>query len=124
MRKLGLDEETCDMYDNDKVGQSAISELARSKNKEPINPFPEGVSIMKKLHDQAKYFESSIKNSQNYNLVLKDNPTLLVAKIKRDLNGTQMSAVYNLVRSSIHTKPTLVVYFSRYHIEPYLTEAE
>jgi hypothetical protein len=41
----------------DKVGQSAVGKLVRSKgNKIPVNPFPEGVELMKAAKDVATYF--------------------------------------------------------------------
>ena len=66
-RLLGLEVETCDMHDTDKVGQSAIGELTRRKDGEEVNPFPEGLALLKKLRDQAKWFGSSPKHQNEYN---------------------------------------------------------
>ena len=45
-RELGYDAELCGMHSADKIGQSAIGNLTRSKNKVTVNPFPEGLAIM------------------------------------------------------------------------------
>jgi hypothetical protein len=37
-----IEEETCDMHDADKLGQSAVGALVRSKDKVEINPFVGG----------------------------------------------------------------------------------
>lgn len=53
-RLLGLEVETCDMHDTDKIGQNAIGELTRRKDGREVNPFPEGLQLLKKMRDQAK----------------------------------------------------------------------
>ena len=113
-RSLGLEVETCDMHDTDKVGQSAIGELTRSKDHIVVNPFPEGLELLQKLRDQAKWFESSSKHRNDYADMLTANPHLPTTKIQRDLNGTRMSAVYNLIQSSLSSKRALLTYKALY----------
>ena len=55
----------CGIHDVDKVGQSATGRLTRSKDKKVINPFPEGVLLLKKVHKQAMYFSQSPKRWEN-----------------------------------------------------------
>ena len=98
------------MHDTDKVGQSAIGELTRRKDRAEVNPFPEGLALLKKLSDQRKQFESSSKHRNDYDDMLAANPYLPTTKIQRDLNGTRMSAVYNLIQSSLRSKRALLAY--------------
>jgi len=47
------------------AGQSATGRLTRSKDKKVINPFPDGVLLLKKVHKQAVYFSQSPKRWEN-----------------------------------------------------------
>jgi len=60
-----LSEDVCGMYNVDKVGQSATGRLTRSKDKKVINPFPEDVLLLKKVHKQAVYFSQLLKRWEN-----------------------------------------------------------
>ena len=53
------------MHNVDKVGQSATGRLTHSKDKKVINPFPEGVLLLKKVHKQAVYFSQLQKRWEN-----------------------------------------------------------
>ena len=113
------------MHDADKVGQSAIGELTRSKDHIVVNPFPEGLELLKKLRDQAKWFESSSKHRNDYADMLTANPHLPTTKIQRDLNGTRMSAVYNLIQSSLRSKRAILTYKALYpNVPRFLTEED
>ena len=61
--QLGLDEEVCGMHDGDKIGQSVVGGLVRTRNKVPVNPFPEGQELMKKAHRLGTYFSYSTRHS-------------------------------------------------------------
>jgi hypothetical protein len=53
-KEFGLDlHEGCNMHDGDKVGQSATGALTNSTGKVEVNPFPEGVELMKKASNTA-----------------------------------------------------------------------
>jgi len=75
---LGLDEEVCGMHDGDKIGQSAVGGLIRSKNKVQINPFQEGQELMKKAHKLGTYFSYSNRHAQlmTFRQQIKDQPEL------------------------------------------------
>ncbi len=48
-KEFGLDlHDGCNMHDGDKVGQLATGTLTHSSGKVEVNPFPEGVELMKK----------------------------------------------------------------------------
>jgi len=64
-KSFELSEDLCGMHDVDKVGQSATGRLTRSKDKKVINPFTEGVLLLKKVHKQAVYFSKSPKRWEN-----------------------------------------------------------
>ena len=53
---LGHFKGDCNMHDGDKLGQSAVGELVRSRNKVKVNPFPEGVAFMAKAHAIGVHF--------------------------------------------------------------------
>ena len=50
------DTETCRMHDVDKIGASGIGDLVRSKNKRPVNPFPEVQKLVSKIHNIVNFF--------------------------------------------------------------------
>ena len=65
-----------------------ISFLHVSHNhcQEVINRFPEGDSLMSKLHHLAKHFSSSGVNRKNYDSILSLNPFLPNNQLEQDLN--------------------------------------
>ena len=102
---LNFDEaEGCDMHDGDKIGRSAIGELVRSKNKQIINPFPEGVKLIEKFQGIGKTFISTHANRIAYENILDKNPQLPRTVVKRDLNKTRISARQNLLYSALLIK--------------------
>ena len=107
---LGLEKESCDMHDGDKIGKSAIGELVRSRNRVPVNPFNEGKAVVKKFQDQAKHFHSNPSNQGKLDNLLDRNKDLPNAKIQRDLNETRISARWNLLCSSLRMKKPMRLY--------------
>ena len=107
---LGLEKESCDMHDGDKIGKSAIGELVRSRNRIPVNPFNEGKDLVKKFQDQAKHFHSTPANQMKLDNLLDRNKDLPNAKIQRDLNETRISARWNLLCSSLRMKKPMRLY--------------
>ena len=53
---LEMVEEVCEMHDTDKLGQSGYGGLIRTKNKFPVNPFPDGVALVQRAHKLGAYF--------------------------------------------------------------------
>jgi hypothetical protein len=53
---LETEEEGCLMHSTDKIPSWAVGKLKKSKGKKPHDPFPGGVSLMKRVHDDAKHF--------------------------------------------------------------------
>ena len=43
--QVHLEEECCEMHDGDKIGQSAVGALVRSRNKVVVNPFDDMMSV-------------------------------------------------------------------------------
>ena len=56
--------------------------------------------------------------------MLTANPHLPNTKIQRDLNGTHMSAVYNLIQSSLRSKRALLTYQALYFNVPTFLKEE
>ena len=94
-KHLGVGEvESWDMHDADKVGQSAIGELVRSKGKQPVNPFPQGVKLVTKNHNLAKHFSISAKNRMKLEkaIAASSDENLPTKKLKVDHNNTRAAA--------------------------------
>ena len=49
-------EEDCLFHSLENISAWVIGSLTRSENKEPVDPFPEGVALYKAVHDDAKHF--------------------------------------------------------------------
>ena len=64
-------------------------------------------SHIKKLRDQARHFSAVHSNRVNYDKFLQENLDLPGSSIQVDLNGTRMSSVHGLIRSSLRIKRTL-----------------
>ena len=87
---LEVDEECCLMHDGDKLGSSAVGALVRSKNKKPVNPFPEGVALMKKAHDMGVYFSYGTRWSELMTMNKSIGSHVPQIKIGLDLNKTRV----------------------------------
>ena len=98
------------MHAVDKVGQSAIGDITSRKDCVEVNHFLEGLVLLQKLHDQEKWVESLSKHRNDYDNILVANPHLTTTQIQRDLNGTYMSAVYNIMQFSLRSKCDLLTY--------------
>ncbi len=56
-RELGLEEtKVFGMHDGDKLGQSAVGNLVMMKDKQVVNPFPDGQAFLKKTHALDVHF--------------------------------------------------------------------
>ena len=49
----------CVMHNGDKVGESAVGDLTRLRKKTVINPFPEVVGLIAKVHPLSAHFSYS-----------------------------------------------------------------
>ena len=81
------------MHQGDKLGTSAIGELARSKDNFAINTFHDGVNLMNKLRSVVKKIEVNPTNRRNYDKVLQDHMHILTNAFKKFFYGTRMSAI-------------------------------
>ena len=95
------------------VGSSAIGNLVRTRNKVPINPFPEGQALLKKLRDLAKHF-SYAKRLDELHKICKEVGTKPICP-KIDKNGTRVMAVWRLVYSMLRLWKALNAYVLRYN---------
>lgn len=48
--------QTCHMHAADKVGMSAVGNLVRRRNRQPVNAFPGGQKLLKMAHQTCKHF--------------------------------------------------------------------
>ena len=122
--ELDLYQDKCTMHQGDKIGKSAIGELLRTKNREQVNPFPAGMDLVSKLREQAKVLTSKISNRSLYAAFLKANPDLPERILKLDLNGTRVSSVYELMKSSLFLRKALDRFFVENDINSFLTHED
>jgi hypothetical protein len=101
-------EETCDMHDGDKVGQSATGRLLRTRKKHPVNPFVVGVALMAAAHAMGVHFSYG----NRFTVLCAFATTLACAsiKIKVDLNGTRIAAQWGLLFSCLRMNRALKMY--------------
>ena len=110
--ELGLEEvEVCGMHDGDKLGQSAVGALVRSKKKVVVNPFPEGQALMKKAHDLAVHFSYGTRQKDllHFSTIVQNQPTI---KLQVDLNGTRVAAQHSLLYSELRMNRCLKMYIT------------
>ena len=97
-KELGVETEICLMHSADKVGASAIGDLVRSKNKIPINEFPEGQAVMDNVGKMATYFN---KTETRMSELCKLAGAGDVIRLRTDKNGTRIAARWNLLYSAL-----------------------
>ena len=102
------------MHDAKKVNKNVIGELPRRRNNKVVNQFPDGTNLIQSTQDMAKHFYSSYSKNQNFKTLLSTTPHFPDAKIERDLNDTRVSARYQLLRSSLRLKSTILKYYELY----------
>jgi len=107
---LGLEEEVCMMHDADKLGASAIGSLVRSRQKQIVNPFPEGQRIYKLAHKMGVHFSYGERQAKLYACADGINVAQPKIKIKLDLNGTRVAAQHCLFESELRLNRLLRVY--------------
>jgi len=111
---LGMDEEeVCEMHDTDKLGRSGLGGLVRTKNKVEINPFPEGVALVKKAHGVGAYFGYSTRRF-DLSEVGKGLGNCPDITIKVDYNTTRIAAVHGLLHSELRLNRALKAYALKY----------
>jgi hypothetical protein len=122
-RELGLDEEVCGMHDTDKLGRSATGQLVRSKSKMPVNPFPDGVKLMKKANDMGTFFSYGKRHDllMDTGKVLRGIPNV---RIQVALNGTRVASQHNLLYNEVRLNRALKMFGSANACEWELTKKE
>ena len=94
--QIGLDEEVCGMHDGDKLGHSAVGNLVKMKDKQVVNPFPDGQALLKKAHALAVHFSygNRHKDLLHYSTLVQNQPGI---KLHVDLNSTRVAAQHSLL---------------------------
>ena len=95
------------------VGSSALGNLVRTKNKVPVNPFPEDQDLLKKLRDFATHFSYAKRPSKLHKIGHEVGTKPICPKI--DKNGTRVMAVWRLVYSMLRLWKALNAYVLRYN---------
>ena len=107
-----VDTAACLMHDMDKPQASALGKLIRSSKRVQVNPFPEGISLVKKAHALGVHFSYS----NRLDILHKHCATVKCAaiKVQLDLNDTRVPVQHGLFLSLIRMMPALVLYLSQY----------
>ena len=110
-----VDTAACLMHDMDKPQASALGKLIRSSKRVQVNPFPEGISLVKKAHALGVHFSYS----NRLDILHKHAATVKCAaiKVQLDLNDTRVAAQHGLFLSLIRMMPALKLYLSEYEGE-------
>lgn len=122
--ELGHEKDYCDMHDISKVTLSMIGALTRSKNGRVVNPFPEGVAMVKRYRDMAVHFSYSTRHDRLLEHADQVNGPKI--RLKVDLNETRVTAKHNLLHSCLRMHKPLKSYALAQTPSPpwMLTEAE
>mmetsp|Transcript_35623 Transcript_35623/g.87622 ORF Transcript_35623/g.87622 Transcript_35623/m.87622 type:complete len:467 (-) Transcript_35623:497-1897(-) len=99
-RLLEFEDEVCGMHSGDKIGQSAVGCLVRTRNRRAVNPFPEGAKVMKLCQSISAHFGHSDSRRRDLERagVQVDAPKIVVQQAK---NGTRIAAQHNLAHCLI-----------------------
>jgi hypothetical protein len=99
--------DTCGMHDIDKVASSGVGTLVRKDGRGgDVNPFPEGVELLKIVHNKAKHFSYSGRWAAlvKKGLDTLGKPNFSPARIQLDLNETRIMAKHGLLWSACRAK--------------------
>ena len=104
------DIQKCKLHQGGKVGNSAMGLLVKSKNREVVNPFPEGVALYNKMHKLACEFSYGQRAQQLDEICGMLGMKAVRAKV--DLNGTRMTSLYNLFYANLRLRPAMDMYLA------------
>lgn len=112
------------MHDADKLGASAIGNLVRTRQKQAVNPFPEGQRIYKLAHKMGTHFSYGERTNKLHACaegIVVPQPKI---KIQVDLNGTRVAAQHGLFFSELRLNRLLRVYQIKHAPDWTITEAD
>ena len=109
-KKLNAETETFDAHQGDNVGSTAAGELTRSINSFVVSPFPECLEILELLCRMVNKIESNPTNKKNYDAFLLEHRCLTKNAFERQLSGTRIIAVCNVIRSCLRLKQSVSVH--------------
>lgn len=103
-RELNFEKEGCLMHNEDKPGRFAVGVLTKSKNKNEVEAFPQGVALLAAMRDIGKYF----KYGKHKELVAACGMVkCLVFRITLDKNKTRIAAVRCMLEPILRMFPGL-----------------
>jgi hypothetical protein len=108
------------MHSSDKIARSMLALLLRSRNKTPVNPFPEGLELLNKARSMAKHFSYGSRHDELDAL----DPTGAKFSLKLDINGTRVAAQLTLINSLLRRNAGLKAYMVKYEPDWALTATE
>ena len=118
---VGHDSEVCKMHSGDKLASSACGLLLRSKDKEPVNPFPEGNELMALIHRTITHFSTTKRHDSLIKLAKQiDNCPQLRLSIPK--NSTRISAEHGMFIQLIRMHKPMVLYVQLNDISPPLVD--
>ena len=112
-RELGVEDLVCLMHDNNKLGESGVGSLVRTKKKKAVNPFPAGQALIAKFRTLAKHFSYADRLGALYKIC----DIVGAAKIcpKLDKCTTRVMAIWRLLWSMIRLWKALDEYVKQYN---------
>jgi len=120
-KDLEVDMGRCLMHEGDKIGKSCVGELLRSRNHVIVNPFPQGLALLKKYRDQTKFLSSSYSNRVKYDNFKLANPDAVSKMLVLDTNETRVTSIYELIKSNLYVKMPMSKFFLEDDIPPFLS---
>ena len=112
------------MHDGDKVGDSAIGNLVRTKDKKEVNPFPNGKKLTAKLHAMGVHFSSSPLNCSKLLAIIDANNDIPNGSIKVDFNNTCIAAKHNLYYTCLRMQKAMRMYEMAHNITTFPTSSD
>ena len=110
--ELDLNKDKYEMHQGDKIDKSTIGEMVQTCNQVQVKPFPESMGLVSKMREHAnKVVTSKVANRSLYDQFLLINLGSPKCVLKLDLNGTRVSSVYKLMRSSLFLRKSLAIFF-------------
>jgi hypothetical protein len=97
------------MHDADKIGRALLGLLTRSRMRQIINPFDDGIRLLNKVREAAKHFSYGTTRSLELDRL---DPTACDIRLQLDLNGTRVAAQKTLLESILRRSKGLSPYMT------------
>jgi hypothetical protein len=104
------DAQKCKLHQGGKVGSSAMGLLVKTRAKQVLNPFDNGVELYTVMHKLACEFSYGDRAQQLDDICATLGMKSIKARV--DLNGTRMTSLYNLFHANLRLRPAMEQYLA------------